>query len=58
VPLSAESDTVEHIIAFSFGSAGERCMACSAVVVVGDGNVFMLALLLDGRLASERSGDG
>ncbi|OBZ13409.1 CoA-acylating methylmalonate-semialdehyde dehydrogenase [Bacillus sp. FJAT-26390] len=95
--------TVENIVASSFGSAGERCMACSAVVVVGDGDVFMLALqaaaesmvigsgmrdevsltpvirdehrtrietymdsgsaegaalLLDGRLAAERGGDG
>lgn len=36
--------TVENIIASSFGSAGERCMACSAVVVVGDGEAFMTAL--------------
>ncbi|MGO4183363.1 CoA-acylating methylmalonate-semialdehyde dehydrogenase [Paenibacillus sp. TAF43_2] len=95
--------TVENIIASSFGSAGERCMACSAVVAVGDGSSFMKALqaaaeamiigsgmrddvtltpvirddhrkriekyiangtaegavlLLDGRLATERSGEG
>lgn len=36
--------TVENIIASSFGSAGERCMACSAVVAVGDGSEFMHAL--------------
>jgi len=36
--------TVENIIASSFGSAGERCMASSAVVAVGDGNSFMKAL--------------
>ncbi|MDQ0058899.1 CoA-acylating methylmalonate-semialdehyde dehydrogenase [Paenibacillus harenae] len=36
--------TVENIIASSFGSAGERCMACSAVVVVGEGEAFMTAL--------------
>ncbi|MFD0958245.1 CoA-acylating methylmalonate-semialdehyde dehydrogenase [Paenibacillus chungangensis] len=28
--------TVKEIIAASFGSAGERCMACSVVVAVGD----------------------
>ncbi|WNR46760.1 CoA-acylating methylmalonate-semialdehyde dehydrogenase [Paenibacillus roseipurpureus] len=37
--------TVENIIMSSFGSAGERCMACSAVVVVGDGDTFVEALL-------------
>ena len=26
----------EHIISSAFGSAGQRCMACSAVVVIGD----------------------
>lgn len=36
--------TVENIIASSFGSAGERCMACSAVVAVGDADLFMNAL--------------
>lgn len=33
--------SVENIIMSSFGSAGERCMACSAVVVVGDGDNFV-----------------
>ncbi|WP_239696546.1 CoA-acylating methylmalonate-semialdehyde dehydrogenase [Paenibacillus oryzisoli] len=33
--------TIENIIMSSFGSAGERCMACSAVVVVGDGDAFV-----------------
>ena len=32
---------VEHIISSAFGSAGQRCMACSAVVVVGDGDEFV-----------------
>ncbi|OCT13708.1 methylmalonate-semialdehyde dehydrogenase (acylating) [Paenibacillus pectinilyticus] len=36
--------TVENIIMSSFGSAGERCMACSAVVVVGDGDAFVQSL--------------
>ncbi|MCA0755028.1 CoA-acylating methylmalonate-semialdehyde dehydrogenase [Paenibacillus sp. N4] len=36
--------TVENIIASSLGSAGERCMACSAVVAVGDGAGFIQAL--------------
>ncbi|UKS29767.1 CoA-acylating methylmalonate-semialdehyde dehydrogenase [Paenibacillus sp. HWE-109] len=36
--------SVENIIMSSFGSAGERCMACSAVVVVGDGRAFVESL--------------
>ncbi|MEW9697602.1 CoA-acylating methylmalonate-semialdehyde dehydrogenase [Paenibacillus sp. SI8] len=41
MPDAHAEKTVENIIMSSFGSAGERCMACSAVVVVGDGDVFM-----------------
>ncbi|MBB6454721.1 malonate-semialdehyde dehydrogenase (acetylating)/methylmalonate-semialdehyde dehydrogenase [Salirhabdus euzebyi] len=38
----ADFDTaIQNIISSSFGSAGQRCMACSAVVVVGDGNEFV-----------------
>jgi malonate-semialdehyde dehydrogenase (acetylating) / methylmalonate-semialdehyde dehydrogenase len=33
-----------HIISSAFGSAGQRCMACSAVVVVGDNEPFVHAL--------------
>lgn len=36
--------TVESIVNSAFGSAGERCMACSAVVVVGDNDAFVQAL--------------
>ncbi|RLQ95513.1 CoA-acylating methylmalonate-semialdehyde dehydrogenase [Falsibacillus albus] len=32
---------VQHIISSTFGSAGQRCMACSAVVVVGDNEKFV-----------------
>ncbi|MBD1382488.1 CoA-acylating methylmalonate-semialdehyde dehydrogenase [Metabacillus arenae] len=35
---------VSHIISSSFGSAGQRCMACSAVVVVGNGDEFVHTL--------------
>ncbi|WP_050615053.1 CoA-acylating methylmalonate-semialdehyde dehydrogenase [Bacillus testis] len=35
---------VSHIISSSFGSAGQRCMACSAVVVVGEGDAFVSEL--------------
>lgn len=31
----------QHIVSSAFGSAGQRCMACSAVVTVGDGTEFM-----------------
>ena len=33
-----------NIISSAFGSAGQRCMACSAVVVVGDGDEFVKEL--------------
>nr|WP_310500371.1 CoA-acylating methylmalonate-semialdehyde dehydrogenase [Paenibacillus qinlingensis] len=36
--------TIENIVMSSFGSAGERCMACSAVVVVGQGDAFVNGL--------------
>jgi len=35
---------VEHITNSSFGSAGQRCMACSAVVIVGGNDQFIEAL--------------
>lgn len=35
---------VQHIIASAFGSAGQRCMACSAVIVVGDNDRFVRVL--------------
>lgn len=44
MPDAAIEKTIENIVASSFGSAGERCMACSAVVVVGEGVEFMAAL--------------
>ncbi|MEI5908438.1 CoA-acylating methylmalonate-semialdehyde dehydrogenase [Bacillus spongiae] len=34
-----------HIISSAFGSAGQRCMACSAVVVVGENDAFIKALM-------------
>ncbi|WNB93348.1 CoA-acylating methylmalonate-semialdehyde dehydrogenase [Bacillus sp. NEB1478] len=33
--------TVQNIISSTFGSAGQRCMACSAVVVVGNNDKFV-----------------
>ncbi|WP_423802424.1 CoA-acylating methylmalonate-semialdehyde dehydrogenase [Neobacillus sp. SAB-20_R2A] len=35
---------VQHVMSATFGSAGQRCMACSAVVVVGDNEPFVAAL--------------
>ncbi|OIK11360.1 methylmalonate-semialdehyde dehydrogenase (acylating) [Bacillus sp. MUM 116] len=35
---------VQNVISSTFGSAGQRCMACSAVVVVGDNAPFIVAL--------------
>ncbi|MDF2644825.1 MAG: methylmalonate-semialdehyde dehydrogenase [Paenibacillus sp.] len=41
MPDAHVEKSIENIIMSSFGSAGERCMACSAVVVVGDGENFV-----------------
>lgn len=35
---------VQHVLSSTFGSAGQRCMACSAVVVVGENDKFIDAL--------------
>ncbi|MGJ9383458.1 CoA-acylating methylmalonate-semialdehyde dehydrogenase [Salipaludibacillus sp. CF4.18] len=35
---------VQQIISSTYGSAGQRCMACSAVVVVGENDEFVKAL--------------
>lgn len=44
MPDAHQEKTIENIVMSSFGSAGERCMACSAVVVVGDGDSFVNGL--------------
>ncbi len=44
MPDADMDKAVSNIISSAFGSAGQRCMACSAVVVVGDGNEFVEAL--------------
>ncbi|MFD2445582.1 CoA-acylating methylmalonate-semialdehyde dehydrogenase [Bacillus sp. CGMCC 1.16607] len=36
--------SVQHVISSTFGSAGQRCMACSVVVVVGENEPFVKAL--------------
>ncbi|GAE35243.1 CoA-acylating methylmalonate-semialdehyde dehydrogenase [Halalkalibacter akibai] len=41
MPDADISKAVTHIIASAYGSAGQRCMACSAVVVIGDGDQFV-----------------
>lgn len=35
---------VQQVISSTFGSAGQRCMACSAVVIVGNGERFIASL--------------
>ncbi|WP_240189882.1 CoA-acylating methylmalonate-semialdehyde dehydrogenase [Bacillus sp. P14.5] len=45
MPDASVRQSVDEIIKSSYGSAGERCMACSAVVVVGDQPTFMEALI-------------
>ncbi|WP_421384768.1 CoA-acylating methylmalonate-semialdehyde dehydrogenase [Bacillus salacetis] len=44
MPDADVDKAAEHIISSAFGSAGQRCMACSAVVVVGDNEQFVQAL--------------
>ena len=44
MPDADMEKAVENIISSTFGSAGQRCMACSAVVVVGNGDEFVNAL--------------
>jgi len=44
MPDADMEKAVANIISSTFGSAGQRCMACSAVVVVGDGEKFVSAL--------------
>lgn len=39
--------TVSQIISAAFGSAGERCMACSVVVAVGDSGDKLVPMLLE-----------
>lgn len=56
MPDSSEQDAVQNILKSSFGSAGERCMACSAVVLVGDQPKFMEALKKE--IQNMKVGDG
>jgi malonate-semialdehyde dehydrogenase (acetylating) / methylmalonate-semialdehyde dehydrogenase len=44
MPDADMDKAVQHIISSTFGSAGQRCMACSAVVVVDDNEPFVKAL--------------
>ncbi|OAT73194.1 CoA-acylating methylmalonate-semialdehyde dehydrogenase [Parageobacillus thermoglucosidasius] len=44
MPDADVETAVQHVISSAFGSAGQRCMACSAVVVVGDNNQFVQLL--------------
>ncbi|WP_453990232.1 CoA-acylating methylmalonate-semialdehyde dehydrogenase [Bacillus nitroreducens] len=44
MPDADMDKAVANIMSSTFGSAGQRCMACSAVVVVGDGEKFVSAL--------------
>ncbi|MDP4170635.1 MAG: CoA-acylating methylmalonate-semialdehyde dehydrogenase [Bacillota bacterium] len=44
MPDADMEKAVQHVISSTFGSAGQRCMACSAVVVVGDNEHFVREL--------------
>lgn len=41
MPDANMDKAAQHILTSAFGSAGQRCMACSAVVVVGDNDKFV-----------------
>jgi malonate-semialdehyde dehydrogenase (acetylating)/methylmalonate-semialdehyde dehydrogenase len=44
MPDADINKAVQQVLSSTFGSAGQRCMACSAVVVVGDNDAFVNAL--------------
>ncbi|RXJ04449.1 methylmalonate-semialdehyde dehydrogenase (CoA acylating) [Anaerobacillus alkaliphilus] len=44
MPDADMDKAVQHIVSSAYGSAGQRCMACSAVVVVGNNEDFVQAL--------------
>ncbi|SFA90372.1 MULTISPECIES: CoA-acylating methylmalonate-semialdehyde dehydrogenase [unclassified Bacillus (in: firmicutes)] len=44
MPDADPEKAVQQIISSTFGSAGQRCMACSAVVIVGENETFVKAL--------------
>lgn len=44
MPDADAEKAAQHIISSSFGSAGQRCMACSAVVVIGENDIFIKEL--------------
>ncbi|WP_064093621.1 CoA-acylating methylmalonate-semialdehyde dehydrogenase [Rossellomorea aquimaris] len=44
MPDADVNKAADHIVSSAFGSAGQRCMACSAVVVVGENEPFIQAL--------------
>lgn len=41
MPDADVEKAVQNVISSTFGSAGQRCMACSAVVVVGENDLFV-----------------
>ncbi|MED4876544.1 CoA-acylating methylmalonate-semialdehyde dehydrogenase [Geobacillus subterraneus] len=44
MPDADVETAVQHVISSAFGSAGQRCMACSAVVIVGENETFVRRL--------------
>ncbi|UOQ84461.1 CoA-acylating methylmalonate-semialdehyde dehydrogenase [Gracilibacillus salinarum] len=45
LPDCDQDRSIDHIINSAFGSAGQRCMACSAVIAVGDKADSFIAML-------------
>jgi malonate-semialdehyde dehydrogenase (acetylating) / methylmalonate-semialdehyde dehydrogenase len=58
MPDADLDQTTDAIIGAAYGSAGERCMAISVVVAVGDVVADELVRRIEDKLASLRIGDG
>ncbi len=58
MPDADLEQTTDAIIGAAYGSAGERCMAISVVVAVGDAVADELVRRIEKKLASLRIGDG
>ena len=56
MPDAEVERTIQNIMSSAFGSAGQRCMACSAVVAVGDSDAFIEKLVEE--IKQIKMGDG
>ena len=47
MPDAEKDDTINQLIGACFGSSGQRCMAITTVILVGDVNYIKLGFKLD-----------